>query len=430
MKKKARIKAEEDQIKANKENLDDFIKTEQEKVDALQREIEQYEKLTDKIQKNQEEFDKLNLRRLKLNAPGAGAKRGARIKSVNDIAQGERDVAVGNYDLAQSNTDKEKTDAIAETNKEAQKAKDLGVYNQADFDKQKAAIDKNFQDESTNNLYKYNVDVRQINKDQAEAIKKIKQQETEEEIKQMQESLKAAEQIAEEKIALAKNALDVQTEMLKTQAEVQATLAGEGKQNSLDATLAAEAKAGEQEKELARKQKETQEAAQYAQAFLSSYNSLVKAGKSPQQAIEGALLAIGEVKALTIGLAAAFFEGTPDTGKGGNLDAKGGFFAMLHPEEAVIPKKRNKEEPGLAKAWIDGNLEQFVMDRYLPKLDFPEVNNAIFHSINNKLEAIEKNTKNPPMKTAYTVGKETVVEELRDGNIKTRVINELPTLRM
>jgi hypothetical protein len=39
---------------------------------------------------------------------------------------------------------------------------------------------------------------------------------------------------------------------------------------------------------------------------------------------------------------ASFFEGTEDTGKGGRLDSKGGFAAILHPNERVMTAQQNK----------------------------------------------------------------------------------------
>ena len=38
-----------------------------------------------------------------------------------------------------------------------------------------------------------------------------------------------------------------------------------------------------------------------------------------------------------------FYDGTEDTGKGGGLDGKGGFHAVLHPHERVIPKSLNDQ---------------------------------------------------------------------------------------
>lgn len=61
----------------------------------------------------------------------------------------------------------------------------------------------------------------------------------------------------------------------------------------------------------------------------------------------------------------SFFVGTHDTGRGGRLDNKGGFLAINHPNEAIIPASENKSEPGLAKAWITGDLEPYIINRWV-----------------------------------------------------------------
>jgi hypothetical protein len=44
-----------------------------------------------------------------------------------------------------------------------------------------------------------------------------------------------------------------------------------------------------------------------------------------------------------------FYDGTEDTGKNGNgIDGKGGFHAVLHPNERVIPKSLNEQIGGLS----------------------------------------------------------------------------------
>ena len=55
------------------------------------------------------------------------------------------------------------------------------------------------------------------------------------------------------------------------------------------------------------------------------------------------------LSALAAGIATAtsltsssFYEGTEDTGRGGKLDSKGGFAAVLHPNERVMTAKQNK----------------------------------------------------------------------------------------
>jgi hypothetical protein len=69
-------------------------------------------------------------------------------------------------------------------------------------------------------------------------------------------------------------------------------------------------------------------------------------------ALQVAALAAGIVAA-TVSVSNAFsdlpvfYEGTEDTGKGGRVDNKGGFKAVLHPNERVVPEKYNKALQGI-----------------------------------------------------------------------------------
>ena len=56
------------------------------------------------------------------------------------------------------------------------------------------------------------------------------------------------------------------------------------------------------------------------------------------QAIAQAAISTASVLAST----ASFYDGTDDTGRGGKLDSKGGFSAILHPNERVMNSKQNK----------------------------------------------------------------------------------------
>jgi len=55
-----------------------------------------------------------------------------------------------------------------------------------------------------------------------------------------------------------------------------------------------------------------------------------------------------------------FAEGTPYLKRAGAPKGRDTIPAMLDEGEAVIPTKRNKEAPGLAAAWISGNLDEWV----------------------------------------------------------------------
>lgn len=61
----------------------------------------------------------------------------------------------------------------------------------------------------------------------------------------------------------------------------------------------------------------------------------------------------------------SFFDGTPDTGRGGTLDSRGGFWSILHPHEAVIPGEENTKYPGLSKAWITGSLDDYIVTKWV-----------------------------------------------------------------
>lgn len=54
----------------------------------------------------------------------------------------------------------------------------------------------------------------------------------------------------------------------------------------------------------------------------------------------------------------------------GGVRGKDSVHALLMPQEAVIPTKENLARPGLAKAWIDGNLDRHLMMNYIkPAID-------------------------------------------------------------
>lgn len=64
-----------------------------------------------------------------------------------------------------------------------------------------------------------------------------------------------------------------------------------------------------------------------------------------------------------------FFFGTEYAKLNGNPSGRDTIPAMINEGEAVIPTKRNAERPGLAKAWIDGTLDNHITVNYvLPKL--------------------------------------------------------------
>ncbi len=61
----------------------------------------------------------------------------------------------------------------------------------------------------------------------------------------------------------------------------------------------------------------------------------------------------------------AFYDGTAYLQRGGNPKGKDTIPVMAHEGEAIIPTKSNLQYPGLAKSWIDGNLDGYINNNFV-----------------------------------------------------------------
>ena len=258
-------------------------------------------------------------------------------------------------------------------------------------------------------------------KKQEELIQKKKDAE----IKAQEDTLQALGQALDAQNQMQQQALKTQTQMIQNEAQVQATLAAQGRQNTLAQTMAAENQAAEQQLQLQRQQQQRKEAMELANLFISAESAYIKGGASPTKAAAEALSTVLLAKGIAAGLAGAFFEGTPDTGGPGRLDDRGGMLAVLHPHEAVIPRDKNEQYPGLAKAWIQGNL-----DTYLAQLAMPAPQADNLNEVKKELTEIKEVLKKQPWGVAYSIDGKAVVEEHTGEGKKTRVINESPVIRI
>lgn len=94
------------------------------------------------------------------------------------------------------------------------------------------------------------------------------------------------------------------------------------------------------------KQQRIQQAIELTSSALSTYNNYVSQGKD--DALAKTISDIGLLQAFINSLP-AFYDGTEDTGKNGRgVDGKGGFNAILHPNERVIPKHLNDRLGGIS----------------------------------------------------------------------------------
>lgn len=74
---------------------------------------------------------------------------------------------------------------------------------------------------------------------------------------------------------------------------------------------------------------------------------------------------IQQVNSLNVPTPPQFFEGTDYLQLNGNPKGKDTIPVMAHEGEAIIPTDKNLKEPGLAKAWINGNLDKYVIDKWV-----------------------------------------------------------------
>lgn len=99
---------------------------------------------------------------------------------------------------------------------------------------------------------------------------------------------------------------------------------------------------------LRKKQFEANKKYQIAQAIMGTAQGIINAlGTTPPEAVPAAIALATALGALQIGKILSvdtptFKKGTLDF-QGGNMDADGGRLAILHPHEAVIPAKQNRE---------------------------------------------------------------------------------------
>ena len=127
----------------------------------------------------------------------------------------------------------------------------------------------------------------------------------------------------------------------------------------------------------------------------------------------------------------AYFDGTEDTGTNGKgVDGKGGFHAILHPNERVIPKALNSKIGDLSNLEIAKLAEDFHRGEVMRKGEGAmqlNVNSWGADMIVSKLESLEQTIKNKPENQVEVAeilnGVMHIVETKKSGNTKVRNIS-------
>ena len=134
-------------------------------------------------------------------------------------------------------------------------------------------------------------------------------------------------------------------------------------------------------------------AALQASQIITALISSIAQGAQVGGALGAIISLAGVVGAITSGIALAkslqpdqpsFFVGTEDTGTGGKVDNKGGFHAILHPHERVIPEEHNKKLRGVSNEDLVKMVEanrKMVQEKYaskpLPQLNLAAMERAV-----------------------------------------------------
>jgi len=101
-------------------------------------------------------------------------------------------------------------------------------------------------------------------------------------------------------------------------------------------------------------------------AFLNAYTNARAEGKTLGESLT---IALGDKAVLDaiIETLPTFLDGTEDTGRGGNLDADGGFLSVLHPNERVMTKEQNAALMGMSNDEVVKIVQGTKMNEIQPK---------------------------------------------------------------
>jgi hypothetical protein len=140
---------------------------------------------------------------------------------------------------------------------------------------------------------------------------------------------------SDERISL----IDKEISAAEKQADIYRELAANGNINAQQSLAEQERIIAEGNRRKEREQKR-QQRLELANTIYQTYAS--HAAKDPKTALMNTIKDASLLQAFISSLP-MFYDGTEDTGAGGGVDGKGGFHAVLHPHERVIPKSLNDQ---------------------------------------------------------------------------------------
>jgi len=217
--------------------------------------------------------------------------------------------------------------------------------------------------------------------------------------------------------------IDKEIEAAENQYETLKTLAENGNINARE-SLAEQQRIINEANRKKEKELRRQQAIQMASAVYSTYNAKVLEGvENPLlETIKDTVL-LQQFANTLLSQLPAFFDGTEDTGTNGRgVDGKGGFHAILHPNERVIPKSLNEQIGSMTNEQLATLAQNYNNGRLIGNTQ----NTSAFETaiLVSKIDELNNTIKNKP-ETNIELGEITqsvmqIVKSTKQGNtIKT-----------
>ena len=380
-------------------------------------------------------------------------KRKKQIEAINLQAeyeiQKEKDTFNQKFANLQASLDKEKKEKLAQIGlSEEQKAEIIAGYDreQNDLDIFKLAEEENLQNKITLIDLNAGKDRADANRENAEEVKNVNDELIEDQInhslklkevqgKSNEELLAQQKKFAQQTKEIAKAVSDyfIQRSQAKidqankeiTEAEKNAGIL---QQLAINGNIKASESLAEQNRIIAEATKKKiaeekkQQAIKRATLILETYLSKVESNvKNP---LGETIRDIGLLTAFMSTITPTFLDGTEDTGTNGSgIDGKGGFHAVLHPNERVLTKEQNKKIGNISNEELATFASDYNTGKIIGNGAIQIGNGWNTGAIVERLESLEQTIKNKPESniqlTEIVNGAMVITKEVRSGNTST-----------
>ena len=130
---------------------------------------------------------------------------------------------------------------------------------------------------------------------------------------------------------------------------------------------------------------------------MQAYNAELENDKTPSEAFASAITNT-EVLSRFVAALPTFFDGIEDTGTHGQgVDGRGGFHAILHPNERVITAKQNAKMQGVSNEEVAAIVEQYRYGQFIPVIQAASASDGGTETLGKKLDAVQKAIEDKPV---------------------------------